>query len=301
MTPDQYCHHLANGHGSDFRYSLLGLTLPQHQALTALQAFCLETMRIPQECSELAVAQTKLDWWRTEVERLFANAPQHPVSQALHPHVATYNLPEEQFREILDGVAMDLEYDLYPSFSALTLYLHRQGSVPALLAAEISGYHEQRATLRFAHEAGILLKLFEQLCQTRTAAQQGRCYLPEDEMQRCGVDMGDLLAAQTTDRVRQLFALQGQRIQHYYQRAQELLPTSERRAQAHLLIRMELAMALWAEMAADGYRLLEQHTQLTPVRKLWLAWRWRHQEKKRWRQLCSSHAPYQHGKETKEN
>lgn len=282
MNPAQYCHQLTSTRGSDFRYSLLGLAVPQRQALTALHAFCLETMRIPQECQELAVAQTKLDWWRSEVERLFANTPQHPVSQALQRHLSTCNLQEEYFREILDGVAMDLEYDLYPNYGALTLYLHRQGSVPALLAAEISGYQEQRATRRFAHEAGVLLKLFERLCQTRTDARHGRCYLPEDEMQRCGVDMSDLLAAQTNDRVRQLFILQGQRIQQYYQRAQELLPNSERLAQAHLLIRMELAMALLAEIAADGYRLLEQHTQLTPLRKLWLAWRWRRSERKRW-------------------
>ena len=219
MNPNQYCQQLVQRHSSAFRYSLLGLALPQRQALTALQAFCVQTTRIPQECQELANAHSKLDWWRSEVERLFANAPQHPVSKALHPYLATYNLQEEYFREMLDGVAMDLEYDLYPSFSALTLYLHRRGSVPALLAAEISGYQEQRATLRFAHEAGMLLQLFALLCQTRSAAQQGHCYLPEDEMQRCGVDLSDLLAARTTDRVRQLFILQGQRIQHCYPQA----------------------------------------------------------------------------------
>ena len=300
MNPNQYCQQLVQRHSSAFRYSLLGLALPQRQALTALQAFCVQTTRIPQECQELANAHSKLDWWRSEVERLFAHAPQHPVSKALHPYLATYNLQEEYFREMLDGVAMDLEYDLYPSFSALTLYLHRRGSVPALLAAEISGYQEQRATLRFAHEAGMLLQLFALLCQTRSAAQQGHCYLPEDEMQRCGVDLGDLLTARTTDRVRQLFILQGQRIQHCYQRAQELLPASERHAQTHLLLRMELAMALLAEIAADGYRLLEQHTQLTPLRQLWLAWRWRYMEGKRRRQLRSNPSLDKHGTEPQE-
>ena len=284
MNADDYCYDLAAGRGADFRYSLLGLPIPQRQALAAVQAFYVETTRIPQECHDPGVARAKLDWWRAELERLFAGAPQHPITHALQPQLAAFNLPEEYFREMLDGVAMDLDYDAYPSFTELTLYLHRQGSVPALLAAEITGYQDRRATPRFAHEAGVLLQLFSRLCQARDHAQQGHCYLPEDEMQRFGVGPGDLLAAQTSDRVRQLFAFQAERIHDYYRRALEFLPETDRLAQAHLLIRLELAMALLAEIAVEGYRLLEQQTRLTPLRKLWLAWQWRRRERRRYRQ-----------------
>ncbi len=288
MNPDDYCHDLAARHGSDFRYSLLGLPLGQRQTLVALQAFQLEIAQIVSECHDPGVAQTKLDWWRTEIGRLFAGEPQHPITRALHPRLPRFNLPEEYFREILDGVAMDLDYDAYPSFTELTLYIHRRGSTPALLAAEILGYRDRRATPRFAHEAGALLLLFDRLCDVRQQAQQGRYYLPEDEMQRFGVHPGDLLAAQTTDRVRQLFAFQAERIRDYHRRALEHLPDADRYAQCGLLIRLELALALLAEIAEDGYRLLEQRTRLTPLRKLWLAWRLRRHEKRRYRRSAAT-------------
>jgi phytoene synthase len=275
MNPDDYCYNLATGSGADFRYSLLGLPVPQRQALAAVQAFYLETARIPRECHDPAVARTKLDWWRAELDRLFAGAPEHPVTRALQPRLAAFNLAEEYFREMFDGAVMDLDYDAYPGFTELTLYLHRHGSVPALLAADITGYQDRRATPRFAHEAGVLLRLFDLLYEVRDHAQRGYCYLPEAEMQRFGIGPGDLLAAQTSDRVRQLFAFQADRIRDYYRRALEFLPAADRLAQAHLLIRVELAMALLAEIAEDGYRLLEQRTRLTPLRKLWLAWQWR--------------------------
>jgi len=284
MNPDDYCHDLAARPGSDFRCSLLGLPLEQRRALVALQAFLFETANIVQECQDPGVARTKLDWWRAEVGRLFAGEPQHPITCALRPWLVRFNLPEEYWREILDGVAMDLDYDTYPRFTELTLYLHRLGSVPALLAVEILGYQDPRATLRFAHEAGALLLLFERLCEVRPLAQQGRFYLPEDEMRRFGVQPGDLLAAQTTERVRQLFAFQAERIRDYYQRALTQLPDVDRYAQRSLLIRLELALALLDEIAQDGYRLLEQRTRLTPLRKLWLAWRGLHREKRRYRQ-----------------
>lgn len=149
MTPEDYCHDLAARHGSDFRYSLLGLPLAQRQTLVAVQAFHVETMQIAGECRDTGVARTKLEWWRTEVDRLFAGDPQHPVTRALHRRLTLFNLPEEYFREMLDGVAMDLDYDLYPSFAELTLYVHRRGSIPALLAAEILGYQDRRATPPF--------------------------------------------------------------------------------------------------------------------------------------------------------
>lgn len=280
MTPEDYCHHLAVRQASDFRYSLLGLPLAQRQTLIAVHAFQVETTRIVDECRDAGIARTKLDWWRTEIDRLFAGDPQHPVTRALQRRLTLFNLPEEYFREMLDGVAMDLDYDAYPSFAELTLYVHRRGSIPALLTAEILGYQDRRATPRFAHEAGALLLLFEQLYEVRQYLQQGRFYLPEDEMRRFGVQPGDLMAAQTTDRVRQLFAFQAERIHDYHRRALEALPDADRCAQCSLLIRLELAMALLAEIAEDGYRLLEQRTRLTPLRKLWLAWRARRRHRR---------------------
>ena len=284
MSPEDYCHHIAIRPGSDFRHSLLGLPLERRQAWIAIRAFQLEIRQITEECRDPGVARTKLDWWRNELGRLFAGEPQHPVSRALRPRLTVFNLPEEYFREILDGAAMDLEYDVYPTFTELTLYVHRLGSVPALLATEVLGYQDRRATPRFAHEAGALLLLFERLYDVRHHAQHGRFYLPEDEMRRFGVAPSDLLAAQTTERVQRLFAFQAERLREYHRRALELLPAVDRYPQSGLLVHLELTMALLAEIAEDGYRLLEQRIQLTPLRKLWLAWRLR----RRHRRLASA-------------
>jgi phytoene synthase len=282
MTPEDYCRQLALRPGSDFRYSLLGLPLERRQAWIAIRAFQLEISQIIEECRDPGVARIKLDWWRNELGCLFAGEPHHPVSLALQTPLNAFNLPEEYFREMLDGAAMDLDYDVYPTFTELTLYVHRLGSVPALLATEVLGYQDRRATPRFAHETGALLLLFERLYDVRRHAQNGRFYLPEEEMRRFGVDPGDLLTAQTTERVRRLFAFQSERLHEYHRRALDLLPDVDRYAQSGLLAQAELAMTLLAEIAEDGYRLLERRIQLTPLRKLWLAWRLR----RRYRRLA---------------
>lgn len=283
MTPEDYCHDLANARGSDFRYSLLGLPLAQRQALCAIQSFCLETAGIATECQDLGVARTKLDWWYAELDKLFAGKPEHPITCALWPHLGRFNLPQEHFRTLLEGVAMDLDYEIYPTFSTLTPYIHRRGSVAALLVAEVSGYRHRHASSRFAHEAGAALLLFERLYDVRQYAHLGRFYLPEDEIRQFGLHSDDFLATKITDRVQQLFAFQAQRIHDYHRRALEHLPDEDRLAQCPLLIRLELMMALLREITEEGYRLLEQHTTLTPLHKLWLAWRLRRGEQRRFR------------------
>ena len=180
MTPEDYCHDLANAQGSDFRYSLLGLPLVQRQALCAIQSFCLETARITTECQDMGVARAKLDWWYAELDKLFAGKPEHPITSALWPHLSRFKLPQEHFRALLEGVAMDLDYEIYPTFSTLTHYIHHRGSVAALLIAEVSGYRDRHASARFAHEAGAALLLFERLHDVRQYAHLGRFYLPED-------------------------------------------------------------------------------------------------------------------------
>ena len=111
MTPEDYCHNLAALLSSDFRLQSTRFTARATSSLMRDPGFCLETAQAMAECRDPGVARTKLDWWRVEltksVRRRIA-APGHACPTAA---LASFNLPEEYFREILDGVAMDLDYD----------------------------------------------------------------------------------------------------------------------------------------------------------------------------------------------
>src|SRR5690554_2456256 len=116
MNPQQYCREKAASSGSSFYYSFLFLPKPKREAITALYAFCREVDDIADECTDVQVARTKLNWWRGEGDNLYQGAPQHPVAKALQPAVAAYGLSAEHFHEIIDGMEMDLEYNRYQDF-----------------------------------------------------------------------------------------------------------------------------------------------------------------------------------------
>ena len=58
-----------------------------------------------------------------------------------------------------------------------------------------------------------------------------------------------------------------------YDEALALLPREDRRAQRPGLIMAAIYRTLLKEIADDGFRVLKQRVALTPVRKLWIAWR----------------------------
>ncbi|MCW8853271.1 MAG: squalene/phytoene synthase family protein, partial [Gammaproteobacteria bacterium] len=185
MTPDEYCQEKAASSGSSFYYSFRFLPVLQRRAITALYAFCREVDDVVDECKDEAIALQTLNWWRQEVKNLFTDKPQHPVTKALHPLLENFNLAEEYFLEIIDGMEMDLKYSSYQSFKDLSLYCYRAASVVGILSAEIFGFNN-RKTLAYAHDLGMAFQLTNILRDVREDAQRGRVYIPVDEMEKFG-------------------------------------------------------------------------------------------------------------------
>jgi len=272
MTPDEYCRQRAARSGSTFYYSFLFLPAQRRRAITALYAFCREVDDVVDEFSDPAVAHAKLAWWRHEVTGMFGGTPQHPVTRALHPHLDVFGLPQAHFEAILDGMTMDLEHARYPDFAALRQYCHRVAGVVGMMAAEIFGVTDPR-TRDYAQELGLAFQLTNIIRDVGDDARRGRIYLPRDELERFGVTAADILRRRQTEGFEALMRFQTERARDWYARAEATLPAADRRAQRPGLVMAALYRTLLAEIEQDGFRVLEQRTSLTPVRKLWIAWR----------------------------
>jgi len=272
MTPDQYCQDKAVNSGSSFYYSFLFLPANQRRAITALYAFCREVDDVVDMDGEPAIAAVKLNWWRDEIAQLFAGEAQHPVTRALTPVIKEFDLPQEQFLEIIDGMEMDLEQHRYASFKDLTLYCYRVASVVGLLAAEIFGYRD-RHTLKYAHDLGIAFQLTNIVRDVHEDAERNRIYLPLDELQKFGVKEGDILKKKETPGFNELMRYQAERAKRYYDQAYSQLPDEDRYNQRCGLIMAAIYRATLDEVERDGFHVLQHRISLTPLRKLWLAWK----------------------------
>ena len=270
--PHAYCQEKASSSGSSFYYSFMFLPPERRQAITALYAFCREVDDVVDECHDLQVAQTKLDWWRNEVRQVFGGQPQHPVGQALKDVIQRFPLPMEQLLEIIDGMQMDLSQTRYLDWKALNLYCYRVASVVGLLSAEIFGY-TNRQTLKYAHDLGLAFQLTNIIRDVGEDARRGRIYLPIDELQRFNVPARQILDAKHSDNFRELMAFQAARARQLYDQAFAQLPAEDRKAQRPGLIMAAIYRTLLDEIEADGFLVLDRRTSLTPLRKIWIAGR----------------------------
>jgi len=272
MTPDEYCQSKAAQSGSSFYYSFLFLSPERRRAITALYAFCREVDDAVDEPSEPSAAQAALAWWRGEVARLFAGNPQHPVTRALAPATEPFGITQARLNEIMDGMEMDLNQSRHLDFAGLQIYCHRVAGVVGALAAAIFG-HRNPKTLDYAERLGLAFQLTNIIRDVGEDARHNRIYIPLDELKRFEVGPADILEGRHTENFTRLMRFQADRAMRCYDEAFALLPREDRRAQRPGLVMAAIYRTLLKEIADDGFRVLTQRVALTPVRKLWIAWR----------------------------
>jgi len=272
MTPDEYCQEKAASSGSSFYYSFLFLPPERRRAITALYAFCREVDDVVDEGMDPQVAAAKLAWWRNEVRLLFAGKPNHPVTRALEPFIQKFGINEQHLNEIIDGMEMDLRQTRYLDWKGLEAYCYRVASVVGLLAAGIFGYRDPR-TLDYAKNLGIAFQLTNIIRDVGEDARKNRVYLPMEDLQRFGVPAADILQARETPAFRSMMEFQAERARQYYASAMAALPADDRRAQRPGLIMAAIYRTLLDEIQREGFQVLTRRTSLTPLRKLWIAWK----------------------------
>jgi phytoene synthase len=272
MSPDEYCQQKAAASGSSFYYSFLFLPRERRRAITALYAFCREVDDVVDETADSQLAATKLAWWRVEVANLYAGNPQHPVTKALSPFIEKYSIKKENLGDIIDGMEMDLTQSRYLDWPGLERYCYRVAGVVGLLAAGIFGYRNPR-TLDYAKDLGIAFQLTNIIRDVGEDARKNRVYLPMDDLKRFGVPAADVLNARETPGFQELMKFQAQRAKDYYAKAFAALPQEDRKTQRAGLIMAAIYRTLLDEIERDGFRVLTQRTSLTPLRKLWIAWK----------------------------
>ncbi|MDB5793582.1 MAG: hpnD [Massilia sp.] len=272
MSPDEYCQQKTVQSGSSFYYSFLFLAPERRRAITALYAFCREVDDTVDEASDASLARIKLAWWRTEVSTMYTGTPTHPVTQALKPHTSVYHLEEQHLQAIIDGMEMDLDQSRYLDYPGLRKYCWHVAGVVGILSASIFGFSNPQ-TLAYAEKLGLAFQLTNIIRDVGEDARKGRIYLPMNELQQFGVTASDLLNARHSEKFEALMRHQTERAQAMYDEALLLLPKEDRRAQRPGLMMASIYRTLLDEIERDNFHVLTQRISLTPLRKLWLAWK----------------------------
>ena len=272
MTPQEYVQQKTAASGSSFYYAFLFLPAQRRAAITAFYAFCREIDDVVDDAVDPGVAASKLAWWQAEVAQAFAGKPSHPVLLALMPIAADYKIEESHLQAVIEGCQMDLNQTRYLDYPGLQRYCHLVAGVVGEVAANIFG-QTQAATTLYAHKLGLALQLTNIIRDVGEDARRGRIYLPMSEMQLFEVKAHEVLKGVYSERFTALMQFQARRAQGLYDEALALLPAADRRSQKPGLMMARIYRTLLTEIEHEKFQVLHQRISLTPLRKLWLAWK----------------------------
>ena len=272
MTPQDYVQQKASASGSSFYYAFLFLPPQRRAAITAFYAFCREVDDVVDEVSDPGVAASKLAWWHNEVRQAFAGKPNHPVTQALMPLVGEFGIEEASLQSVIDGCEMDLTQTRYLDYPNLTRYCHLVAGVVGEVSAKIFGQTDP-ATTAYAHKLGQAFQLTNIIRDVGEDALRGRIYLPVTELQQFDVKAHEVLNRVDSDRFQALMQFQASRAHALYDEALALLPANDWQHQKPGLMMASIYRTLLREIEAKKFPVLTQRVALTPLRKLWLAWK----------------------------
>jgi 15-cis-phytoene synthase len=258
---------LATPPGSSTYYSVRFAPAGLRDDLAAVVAWHHQVRKLLIEVSDPGVARAKLQWWREELLRTQAGGARHPLSQALAPVMARHRLPVEPFLAMADAVQADLgghqppdraaweaacQRDLGDLFELLAR-CHRITDLDRLAAASaLGGFCAQVYRIR---DSGLYLR-------------RGRAFLPSDCLIAVGLSPGALALPEVADRLPVLLAEAAAVAVAYRDRgvADADLPVA-------LRVRGRISTALLGVLEGERFDLVQRRVGLTPLRKVWLAWR----------------------------
>jgi len=277
---------------TSFYYSFLVLPPHKRRAVIAVWDFCRAVddavdEAIPEAAwrdglreEARACAERQLAAWRAELDACYgrhaapgtAVAPRTAQARALQPYILEFNLPREPFEELIDGVAMDLAHDRYPTFDALAEYCRRVASTVGLICIEIFGYRDPR-TRAYAAELGMALQLTNIIRDVAADLRRGRLYLPVEDLGRFGVTQGDLEAGRVTPAVRQLLQFECARAREYYGRAAAALPPVDARSLVAAEIMGGIYFEILRRIERAGYDVFSRHIRVPRPYRAYIALR----------------------------
>jgi phytoene synthase len=285
------CARIVRGHARTFHYASWLLPAEKRRAANALYAFCRVADDMVDDARVAGAAQIarQLADYERALEAALAGRPEGPIFRELRRVLDTYAVPPDVLRELLAGVARDLQPVRYATWRELVTYCEGVASTVGEMCTYVFGVPggdvvRDRA-LRYARTLGVAMQLTNILRDVGEDARRGRCYLPEDDLAAFGLRADEVLtsAAQGRDlardeRWRPFMAFAVGRARSLYEAASPgialLSPDSQRCASACAAGYAGILGAI----ERLGYDTISRRAQLGTAARgavLWRAWRWR--------------------------
>ena len=262
------CERITWSQARNFAYGIRLLPPAKRRGLAVIYAFARRIDDIGDGTMPADRKIADLEQARQAVLNLNGNSHDDPVLFALADVKRHFPVQVEAFGELIDGCVADVRGTRYETFEDLHYYCRCvAGSIGRLSLGIFGTSHDLDEAARLADSLGVALQLTNILRDIREDHQNGRTYLPAEDLAKFDVDLDAPNPSQFT----RLVEFEAERARDWYATGWRLLPLLDRRSAACTGAMAGIYRQLLEQIAAHPGAVLSSRVSLSTGEKAMVA------------------------------
>ena len=221
-----YCQTVTRREAANFYYGIRLLPKDRRNALCAIYALARRVDDIGDGSAAREEKLRRLDEERRKLASI-DTAYDDPVLVALADAVLRFPIPVDAFGELIDGVEMDVAGTRYETFADLLPYCRRVAGAIGRLSLGVFEARDRETASVYADDLGVAFQLTNILRDIREDLENGRVYLPAEDLERFGCDL-----CTPNERIDELIRFEADRARAWFESGLRLLPLLDRQSAA---------------------------------------------------------------------
>ncbi|WVY93241.1 hypothetical protein V8G54_032329 [Vigna mungo] len=239
----------------------------------SIEVWCRRTDELVDGPNASHITPKALDRWEKRLYDVFEGRPYDMYDAALSDTVSKYPVDIQPFKDMIEGMRLDLRKSRYNNFDELYLYCYYVAGTVGLMSVPVMGIAPaSKASTESIYNAALALGIANQLTNilrdVGEDARRGRVYLPQDELAQAGLSDDDILIGKVTDKWRSFMKGQIQRARMFFDEAEkgvsELSSASRWPVWASLLLYRQILDAI----EANDYNNFTKRAYVGKLKKL---------------------------------
>ena len=262
-----YCQRLARSHYENFSVATWFLPERLRQHFYNVYAYCRISDDLGDEVGNSAASLALLNEWNVELDACYSGAPKHPVFVALADTVHAFDIPKEEFSNLLRAFRQDQQVTRYETFDDLLGYCRYSANPVGHLVLYLCGYRDaERQALSDYTCTALQLANFWQDVSIDYA--KGRVYLPLEDLRTHHVSETEIAANRNSSEFCSLMEFEVSRARDWFERGLPLIKMVERELAVDLELFSRGGQEILRAIEQQRYAVLGRRPSISKVRKL---------------------------------
>jgi squalene synthase HpnC len=262
-----YCRRLARSHYENFSVATWFLPARLRQDFFNVYAYCRISDDLGDEVGDTAASLRLLDEWEGELDACYDGRPRHPVFVALAETVQKFQIPKQEFADLLTAFRQDQTVTRFPTFQDLLNYCRYSANPVGHLVLYLGGYSDAERQ-RLSDFTCTALQLANFWQDVSTDCAKGRIYLPLEDLRRFGVNETEIREAKNSPAFREMMRFEVARAREWFTQGLTLPSKISRELATDIELFSRGGLEILNAIERQDYAVLGRRPSISKARKL---------------------------------